>query len=186
MRAFDVDHAWEYASTITRADGLALGSLVALAVRSERGKDLLARLQGPIVLAASIGLGAIMARAHGLSRFEPIVQTVGYSLLAIIFAAIVAEVATPDPRGWRRALAHPALQTIGRYSYAMYVFHLPIRFAIFRYWGADLVAATAKHPLAVDLLWVLGVTLLSFGMAAVSYVILERPFLRLKERWAPQ
>ena len=43
----------------------------------------------------------------------------------------------------------------------------------------------AEHPVAIDATLVAVVGAISFGLAAVSYVVLERPFLRLKERWAP-
>jgi peptidoglycan/LPS O-acetylase OafA/YrhL len=185
MKTLGAQHDWEYASTITRMDGLALGSLVALAIRSERGRELLAKARLWVGAPALLGLIAIMVRAHGLSRFEWIIQTFGYSLIAILFAFLIAEVAVPDPRGWRRLLANPGLQALGRYSYAMYVFHLPIRFLLVRYWGKDILAFISDHPIPGDLAFVGAVTLLSFVMAAVSWVVLEGPFLRLKERWAP-
>jgi peptidoglycan/LPS O-acetylase OafA/YrhL len=185
MKSLGAQHDWEYASTITRVDGLALGSLVALAIRSERGRAMLARARRPVIAVTLVLLAAVMAHAHGLSRFEWIVQTFGYSLLAILFAFLVAEVATPTPHGWRGWLAHPALTTVGRYSYAIYVFHLPIRFLLVRYWGPDILDFIGRHPLPGDLAFCGGVAVLSFLMAVVSYVVLERPFLRLKDRWAP-
>ncbi len=132
-----------------------------------------------------VALAGVMAYAHGLSRFSWVVQTLGYTLLAILFAFLVAECATPDPRGWRRWIAHPTLQRVGRYSYAMYVFHLPLRFAVMHYDSADILAASSAHPLPVDVACIVAVAVGSFVLAAISFVVLERPFLRLKDRWAP-
>src|SRR5690349_6470082 len=74
LRVAGASHDWEYAATFARADGLALGALVAIALRSEPGRALYRRLRGPAGAAAAIGLAAVMAYAHGLNRHEWVVQ----------------------------------------------------------------------------------------------------------------
>jgi peptidoglycan/LPS O-acetylase OafA/YrhL len=186
MRVADVKDTWMYASTLTRMDGLALGALVAIALRTERGRALYARARAPALIAAGLGLAAVMAYAHGLNRHEWVVQSIGYSMLAVLFALLVAEVATPAPWGWRAGLAHPALRFVGRYSYAMYVVHLPVKFLIRDHLlGAWFGELTAAHPLIADLGFTWTIVVVSLGLALLSYAAIERPFLALKDRWAP-
>jgi peptidoglycan/LPS O-acetylase OafA/YrhL len=173
-----------YAATFARADGLVLGALVAIALRSERGRHLLAHLRVPVAAVALAGLAGVMVYAHGLNRFEWVVQSIGYSLLAVIFALVVAECATPTPIGWRAWFANPVLRRIGIYSYAMYLFHLPLKFLIQDQLGDRFAGFQAAHPLAHDVLFTGSVALISFGVAAISYVVIERPILALKDRWA--
>src|SRR5262249_29175749 len=78
MRVADVKDTWMYAATFTRMDGLALGALVALALRSARGRALYARARTPAAIGAGLGLAAVMAYAHGLNRHEWVVQSIGY------------------------------------------------------------------------------------------------------------
>jgi peptidoglycan/LPS O-acetylase OafA/YrhL len=184
--AADVDHTWIYSSTIARADGLAIGALVAIAVRSSIELARFTLVRRVVGFGSAIGLAIVAAMAHGLSRYNPAVETIGYTLLALLFAAIVAEVVQPAPhRAWRW-LEVAALRAVGRYSYAMYVFHLPIRYAIQYYANDWLAARSVEHPIATDILWVTAIAIISFIAAAISYALIERPFLRLKDRWAPR
>jgi peptidoglycan/LPS O-acetylase OafA/YrhL len=178
-----VDHAWMYSATVSRLDGLAVGALVAVAARAELGDRY---RKGRRLAGAIAGLGVLIAaaHAHGLSRFNPEIQTVGYTLLAVVFGAIVGEVAEPAPaRAWRW-LEQPGLRTIGRYSYAMYVFHPPLHVAILYYAGPWLHARSAEHPIITDMVWTLAIAVISFGLALLSWALIEGPALRLKERWA--
>jgi len=178
-----VDHAWMYSATVSRLDGLAIGALVAVAARAQLGSRY---RKGRRLAGAIAGLGVVIAavHAHGLSRFNPEIQTVGYTLLAIVFGAIVGEVSVDEPARVWRWLEWPGLRTIGRYSYAMYVIHVPLHVAILHYAGTWLHARAAVAPIATDVLWTLAVGAISFVLALVSFAVIEGPALRLRQRWA--
>jgi peptidoglycan/LPS O-acetylase OafA/YrhL len=185
MRLAGVPDKWMYAATFARMDGLAMGALVALALRYDEGRRILARVKVPLAIGAFVGLAGVMAYAHGLNRFEWVVQSVGYTLLAVIFALIVAEVAVPKPRGWKWLVANPLLRVVGKYSYAIYVFHVPVKFILVEYATAHFARFADIHPLMDDVLFTASVGLISFALAVISFVLIERPFLRLKDRLAP-
>jgi peptidoglycan/LPS O-acetylase OafA/YrhL len=178
-----VDHAWMYSATISRLDGLAVGALVAVAARAQLG-DRYRKGRRLAAVIAGAGLLVAAVHAHGLSRFNPEIQTIGYTLLAVVFGALVGEVAEPTPVRALRWLEWRGLRTIGRYSYAMYVFHAPLHVAILYFAGTWLQARAAVHPIATDVVWTLSIAAISFVLAFVSYALIEGPALRLKERWA--
>jgi peptidoglycan/LPS O-acetylase OafA/YrhL len=185
MRLAGVPDKWMYAATFARMDGLALGALVAIGLRSEDGRRILARVRVPLAIGAFTGLAAVMAYAHGLNRFEWVVQSIGYTLLAVIFALVVAEVAVPNPRGWKWLIANPLLRLVGKYSYAIYIFHVPVKFIVDRYAHDRFARFSDIHPLMDDVLFTASVGLISFALAALSFYLIEQPFLRLKDRLAP-
>ncbi|MEO7063744.1 MAG: acyltransferase [Dokdonella sp.] len=182
MRVAGVPDKWMYAATFARADALSLGALAAIALRNEKTRELYRRVRMPSLVVAGLGLVAVMAYAHGLSRFEWLVQSVGYSLLAVLFAVLVTESATEVPRGWRRWLAHPALRLVGKYSYAIYIIHVPVKYVLVNEVFDQPMFLDTAHSIVADMAFIGLVAAISFALAALSFVAIERPILRLKNR----
>ncbi|HWU76407.1 MAG TPA: acyltransferase [Rhodanobacter sp.] len=176
---------WMYESTITRADALAMGALVAIAFHDARGQEWFRRARKTIMVGACVGLACIMVFAHGLSRFEWLVQTLGYSLLAVVFAWLVAECATATPGGWRRWLALPWLRLIGKYSYAIYIVHVPVKYVLVHYAAAHAIRIGAAQSIMRDMAFIALVGVISFVIAALTFIVIERPILRFKQRTVP-
>jgi peptidoglycan/LPS O-acetylase OafA/YrhL len=177
---------WLYVSTITRADALAMGALVALALRDATQRARLSRALRPLAAFGLLALLVVVARSHGLSRMNLGVQTYGYSALALLFALLLADLGLVPGRAYGRVLSNGPLRRVGTYSYGMYVLHIPLKGVVLALASARLEAAVRAHPVGFDVAFVIALTLLTMGLAAVSYVVLERPFLSLKERWAPR
>jgi peptidoglycan/LPS O-acetylase OafA/YrhL len=76
----------------------------------------------------------------------------------------------------RRILGCPPLRYLGKISYGFYVYHLAALYAAEKLLG---LVSDGSRPavFAAGLL-------LTVGAASLSYAILERPFLLLKERFA--
>jgi peptidoglycan/LPS O-acetylase OafA/YrhL len=181
-----VNPQWLYMSTITRADALAFGGLVAIAIRDGRARTLLVRYHLRVGATAAAMLVAIMAYAHGLSRFQTVVETIGYSILAILFAVGIAWIVLDETRTRPRWAMNVVLRAAGKYSYAAYVFHPLLKVAILYYARSWLVAHGTLETWWKDLAFVATCIAASFVLARLSYAILEGPLLRLKDRWAPR
>jgi peptidoglycan/LPS O-acetylase OafA/YrhL len=170
-----------YSATISRVDALAIGALVALAARADLVPRYV-RVRRVIGSVALLSLAVAAAHAHGLSRFNPEIQTLGYTLLAIAFGALVAELAEPRPARPLQMLEWQPLCLIGRYSYAMYVFHAPLSVGIQYFAKAWIVQHSASHPIAMDVLWTFSIGVMSFLLALLSNLLIEKPFLKLRPR----
>ncbi len=184
MLAAGGDPQMVYVFTVCRMDALVLGAIVAALLRIP---SLSARVIAfaPWLLPAATLLalvGALLTRAY--TRDGALTQTIGYSILVVVFAAIL--LASIVDRGvlnrWlQQILSLPLLRSFGKYSYGMYVVHYPIILAIKPM--LPRFEATFGHFYIVPL--ILLITLLSYAGAFVSYHALEKHFLRMKRWFVP-
>jgi peptidoglycan/LPS O-acetylase OafA/YrhL len=170
-----------------RMDALLLGGLVALGVRELGSMAPLAR-RAPRVLAVSgaVAAATLASAPARTSNAAPWVQTVGYTAIAVFFAALlVTAVAAPEDSRWGRLLRAPSLLTLGKYSYALYVFHPMVMLVLQTIgWGpARFAALGGPLQVGVNLVFTAFATLVSLAVAWLSWNLLERHFLRLKERF---
>jgi peptidoglycan/LPS O-acetylase OafA/YrhL len=113
-----------YCLTVCRMDALAIGSVLALAARSPRGLEALVPLAVRIFLLSAVGLLAVIGWRMGFAFHDAAVQTMGYLLLDVLFAALLVLVLTAPASGpLAVAMSFPPLRSLGRYSYGIYVYN---------------------------------------------------------------
>jgi peptidoglycan/LPS O-acetylase OafA/YrhL len=131
----------------------------------------------PTVRAAVSVLGIIaVAGIIGLAAMPPIESGVSFpgALLAASALSVIAIMAGVWPRsGFGRAIDLQPLRWIGERSYGIYLWHWPL--LVLAMAAFDGAARDAGVPLAISL----GVLLLTFVAAAVSYRFVETPIRRL-------
>lgn len=166
-------------NTFARMDSLLLGAFCACVIREPA---VLARIQAallPIFGVGIVGAVAINATSSWASLF-----TVGFSLLAVAFSGLilhVAHVRSPASE-LQRILSAPILRAFGKYSYGIYVYHVPVvMFSAALLPGLGL-AGNAPFGFALTAL----IVATSFMVARVSYELLESPFLRMKRFFEPE
>jgi peptidoglycan/LPS O-acetylase OafA/YrhL len=172
-----------YVCSLTHLEGLAAGSLLALALES-KGRD---GLSVPALVAA-VGAGVcgilLLAATRGTLRpTDPIGVLVAIPCAAVAGAGVVGLASAPNGM-LARVLSHPLLATAGHYSYAAYLFHDPVALLVLR---SRLVETSATPPetstLPARALFLLIVAALTGLAAVLSWVLIEKRALALKRRW---
>jgi peptidoglycan/LPS O-acetylase OafA/YrhL len=159
--------------TITRVDTLLIGAALAVAIRDDRLRARVVKAAPVALLAAITPLVAIYLFTGGADLW---VATIGFTLTALTAASIIAINLE------RPLLDRAFLRFLGKYSYAIYVFHLPIAVAVHDKLNATFRAPSAAIPVAFA---AFAVTLASsIAVAWVSWRVWESPWLSLKERFA--
>lgn len=165
-------HAAVYYLTLTRLDGLAAGALLAL--HQSRGTLTKARPTLAALCAASlVCVGWQGLRFHGAGL--PLVQVTKYTLLACFYGSTVGLLLTARRGPVISLLASRPMRWLGRISYGLYVFHPQVLRLTFAY--------LAGRPVLIRAVAGLSSTLV---ITLVSWHGFERPFLKLKDRLAPE
>lgn len=165
-----------YVMTVTRVDSLCSGAVMAILIRDRRFLQNI----GPWLPAAAFisGLGLLGCDAcwHVLQSQSVPAYSIGHSLLAVTFGLMIgACAAVPERHLLARIFSLRPMLTLGKYSYAMYVFH--------RFVHAAVVAcdwSVVPEPLqgwGIFMATLLGTLLASL----ISWHVIEKPCLSWKD-----
>ncbi len=170
-----------YVLTPCRFDALALGALIATLARRPGAWPHLVHVARAVVPLSAAVMAALILRADGLSFLDPIAQTVGYSTLAWLFGGTL--VLALDSPNWGivgRLFDNAPLRFLGKYSYALYVFHPNVRDILERLLPVERAGRWLHSEVAGALAWV-GLALLLCVLAAwLSWHLYEKHWLKLK------
>jgi peptidoglycan/LPS O-acetylase OafA/YrhL len=183
-RASDVEVLPIYVVTWFRVDGLVMGALLAVALRKGIMPSL-TRLAPYVSVAAIAGLVAVTILGGHTWWWNRRMQQFGYSLIALLAGAmLVGAIGRPAESLWPRMLSSGWLRAFGKYSYCLYLIHLPVMRAV-REWVFD---PEEYHALSVapwigQVLFYPAVVAPAFALAWLSWRFFEAPILRLKARF---
>jgi peptidoglycan/LPS O-acetylase OafA/YrhL len=170
-----------YTLMFCRADALALGMLAALAVREENWKrKILVNLKTVKIASGILAVGMIGIWIWASNpRLLP-AQSFGYTWIAFFYVSILL-LAITSPAGLVARLSRAAwLRELGRVSYCMYLIHRPVQI------GLSMLIMHRPPALFnfVDIAVLIGGLALTYGIARVSWVLLEHPLLTIGHRWS--
>jgi peptidoglycan/LPS O-acetylase OafA/YrhL len=185
LRGFDANNL--YVLTPTHLDGLAAGSLIALLIRSEIKPATQVIVARALLVIGAAGFAGCVAGGRTPDYYaNPWVLTGGIAFLAIGFSGVILRtyLARNRPSLGKRILASRALVAFGLYSYALYLFNLPLR-ALIRdtvltpesfsgFPGGVMIGQFTFYLVAGGV---------CFLVAFASYHLFEKHFLRLKRRF---
>ncbi|HVZ93046.1 MAG TPA: acyltransferase [Phycisphaerales bacterium] len=197
-----------YILTPTRMDSLAIGALVAIQARERAGLTAWTRaapaasvggLAGAVALVVidgvmgwSTAFDTAPTSAEIRSMNGPLVQMFGFTLFAIGFAGLLVMCLTSE-RGslLHRTFGSSTMRMLGKYSYALYLFHAPIRGAIRdKVFGPVVEGKPPPHipfpkilgsETPAQVLFYVVATLATLALAWLSWQLFEKHFLKLKK-----
>lgn len=168
--------------TPCRMDSLAAGALCALLIRANLNLDKLLRMALYVALVSGAGLLYILSRQGAADPDSPLMQSIGYSLLAFFFggmALLSLNSSKKSVLSW--LLSCPLLAIFGFYSYAIYVFHYPLIQVFDRWFPVRQLSASLDSVLLGIGAHVICSMLVSLLIAVLSWNLYEKHFLKLKK-----
>ncbi len=164
------------AFTLFRCDGLLLGALVALT--ADRVTPVLSRLQRWCL---PLGLAGILI-ALAACILEKRLLTIPQIGITLAWAALLLLIVRRPEWPVRRFFGNRVLTSLGKYSYAIYIFQSPLIPMARPAWEASAAKVAAHYPLTCDVLYLIFMSALSYSLAVVSWYVLEKPMLQLRDR----
>jgi peptidoglycan/LPS O-acetylase OafA/YrhL len=172
-----------YRSLPTRLDALLIGGLIALLLRgSEEG--MVRRLRRPVLFLAAavfVALYFVSTKSLGLpleGSASNWIGIFGFTVIDVFAAALILECIHPGSL-LETCLSWKPLRALGIISYGFYVYH-----DLLHDFYSDLThRISSEHAYPLTLLIAFTATLL---IATLSYRLLEKPLLKLKDRFAGQ
>jgi peptidoglycan/LPS O-acetylase OafA/YrhL len=169
-----------YMFTVCRMDALAAGAVAATLVSSNSWSVWLSTRRNFALFLAGAALLGTALTTRVFDVYGAATLTGGQSAIAIAFALIlliVVETHRASQRWWLNSiLAIPLLRSVGKYSFAIYVVHLPIALWLEVLCKDRLSFAGTLAPLLYSGM----VLIVSYVCGWLSYHCFEKYFLKLK------
>jgi peptidoglycan/LPS O-acetylase OafA/YrhL len=171
-------------ATVSRMDSLLCGALAAMLFRDIRLLSVVRKwLPGAAFVAILTFFGGVSLSqiVHGPGGDLLFAESFGFSLLAVGFSSLVLYAAASDGAATflQRVLGNGVLTDFGKYSYGIYVYHVPILGA-FVFVLRRGIFQRFRDDFWFGALCFAAVFVVSFLVAKVSYERFERHFLALK------
>lgn len=158
--------------TDTHADGLLVGCILGVAFTSGLAPKLFA--SAPWKRTAGVGVLITLFLITVVDQHSwPGVATWRPAVYALVGAAALISVINQDTGAHISFLTHKVMRRVGRVSYALYLWHLPIMFFFYR--------ETGSWPLALK---AIASTAISYGLAELSWHLLEVPAQKIRDKRA--
>lgn len=156
-----------YYATDTRADGLLIGCIVGLLLSWGLVRS------APKIL-ASIGAALLALLVLFVPGDAALYYFGGFTVVALSVGAIIARLMFSPSRLALALLRHPVLVWIGKVSYGLYLWHWTV---------IDFTFPEHGRPSIVQFV---SAVALSFAFTALSFYLIEKRFLALKDRINPR
>ncbi|MBX3020237.1 MAG: acyltransferase [Bdellovibrionales bacterium] len=183
-----VARAWQgdlaaYVLTPFRMDTLAAGAGLALLLRGPYASRV-RRLSLPLLAFSGAMLVALFVLRAPFRGEDPLILSLGLSLFALFFTALISSLLS-GPSWLSAVFRWRELRTLGRISYALYLVHQPVCLLLLFGGFTPAVLQYFDPSSAVALFAFFALPFAaSVVLALVCWFVIERPVLRLKDRWS--
>ncbi|MCG8667899.1 MAG: acyltransferase [Pseudomonadales bacterium] len=172
-----------YMFTVARWDSLAFGALLAYMVRDAELFQWLSNHYLKLLGASIFLVLGLIGVTQNFNSTPVGIGVINQTVAALLFAALICYLLFQDQSSWlTKVLSWSWLSLIGKYSYALYVFHMPVRDLWRAYYGLDPANYEGIGIVLAGGLNVVAVFIATFILSALSWKLIESPILGFKDK----
>ncbi len=170
-----------FVGTPFRLDGLMLGAYLALVFEDKKDITRLGEIIKFVFPATVLFLIGVIAFQGNLYGYSPAIITVGLTILELLFTCMVFSVIQDDLYlPFLKCFKSDFMSFLGKYSYAIYVFHWPIMRVVGAYYNPDILLQWTNHQVFARTGFFVLTSTLTIVISTLSWYAFESRALRLK------
>lgn len=175
-------HPGSYVLMPCRLDALAIGAWLAMAQRLNLiTADFLWWARGVFWIGMGVLAGVFCVSGFKLEIANPYMVTVGYSIAGLTCGALMILILR---RGWIPWVKTPILQVFGKYSYTIYIIHVPLHAPLYKIYASQHITGLMWSDFGNLIGFCIFASIACLIIAALSWRLYESHFLKLKDRFA--
>lgn len=180
-RNINPEFSFVYNFTLTRLDGLLIGSAIAILIRED--KKILEKLILPTLWLSGIAL-CIILFISGPSNSSSLFIRIGYTLNSLFFGAILLLPFAKNKVGLilAKLLESKIFTSLGKYSYGIYVYH-HIIYTVFSNKISESLGWLISDNIFNRLIASTICLIATFAISYLSFHLFEKHFLKLKAKF---
>ncbi len=172
-----------YNFTFARWDAIAIGSFIGIYFYQENTIALKKWATKLLLLLSAV----VLVQIAFMSNFTSVSEGIGIfnqTTAALIFGCIIVIIASSQEKNWHiNILELKVLKSIGKVSYSMYIFHLPLSILWINYWSPVIDSYSSITKILIVLAHYFTLVLLVYLLAKISWKFFESPILKYKQRF---
>lgn len=174
-----------YTFTIARWDALAIGALFALMYTQNTLAKNLKKTFWPLLIVISVLALVQLIQYKNIPALGNNIGILNQTWVALGFALLLSYfIKLDENKSFIIKLMESWLfKTSGKYSYALYIVHIPVMHIYLKYFAFSLEGFSGLGLLLMVNLNCIAVFALSMMLAALTWRFIEKPFLDLKHRF---
>lgn len=165
--------AFSYVLLPARLDAFSIGAMLYIFVNDERFARLLKTGWKISVVCLALILVVVFCQGGSWHLDDMLASQAGYTLNALFWGGLMGS-AIQGNNGFRRFFSNGWLMNAGKYSYAIYILHVPVKVVLLKFSGGPSTASGSYYLIIL----VAAVATILFSI--ISFHLIEKRFLRLK------
>lgn len=161
--------------TVLRCDALLIGAMLALQIRSPRGL-------APLKWWALILLPLCLSIGVASSMYDKRLFTVPHTVWPLMWACVLVWLLQGRESSLlARCFNLSGLRSLGKYSYAIYVFQSPLIPIVAAVCSVPILTSLTGSAIVGNVMYIAAMFVLTYGAALLSWHVLEKHCLKLKD-----